>query len=182
MSNYDMGVDLDFDDIKTVADEGMYLLRCVDAEIRQTKGKEDNPDARNLFLYWEILKPEEWIGAPNPLDVLSLSKKMRRVLKERLEGMTGKPWDKPGMRIVPREFIGQFAWAALVKDTYNGRELNKIREYFPDSANTAANFKAEDEDDSTEESAFPWLAQTIEPSKQTDQPLLAKTWTGDEPF
>jgi hypothetical protein len=182
-NNYDLGVDLDFDDIKGVADEGMYLLRCVEAEIRQTKGKETIPDARNLFLTWQILKPEEWIGAPDVLDVLSLSKKMRRVLKEKLEGMTGKVWDQSGMRIVPREFIGMFAWASLVVDKYNDRDINKIRQYFPDS-DQVHDPEEEESWEETSEPVFPWMqAQPEEtPGEEKSEPMSIDWGSEEEPF
>lgn len=120
-------LELDFGDVKSGApDEGIYLLRVSDVQIKPTK---DKPENKNLVFEYTISEPEEWMNW-KIWDNVSLTPQARWRLQQVLEAITGEDWRQDSMQLDPRDLLGKEFSASLMHTLYEGRTIAKVKDYF----------------------------------------------------
>lgn len=120
-------MELDFGDVKSGApDEGIYLLRVSDVQVKPTQNK---PENKNLNFEYTIVEPEDWAGW-KVWDNVSLTPQARWRLQQVLEAITGEEWRSDSMQLDPRDLLGNEFSASLMHNLYEGRTIAKVKDYF----------------------------------------------------
>lgn len=106
--------------------EGNYLFRIADANVGpNSKGNQQ------LNIKLVVIQPEEFTDRV-VWDNFVLVDQSLWALQKFLNAVTQKDWEEDDMDLDENELIGLFVRGTAVISTWEGKERNKIREYFPD--------------------------------------------------